>query len=56
MQGSAGMQGRIIDVQGLTGLLPMSVPAFTSLTRRCSRRPLTASLRHRLMGAAELGR
>ena len=45
-----------INVHRLSGLLPRSVPAFTSLTRRCSRRSLTASLRHRLMGAAELGR
>ena len=34
IQGSAGMQGRIINIQGLSGLLPLSVPSLGSLTGR----------------------
>ena len=36
-----------------TNQAPLSLAGITS---RCSRRPITGSLRHRLMGAAELGR
>lgn len=36
--------------------LSRDVPTLTSLTGRCSRRSVTASLRHGLMGVAELGR
>jgi hypothetical protein len=56
VQGGAGMQGRSINIHRRFGVFSSAIASAQRLTRRCSRRPLTASLRHRLMGAAELGR
>jgi len=56
IQGGAGMQGRISNIHQRFGVFSSAFASAQRLTRRCSRRPLTASLRQRLMGAAELGR
>ena len=56
IQGGAGMQGRIINIHRRFGAPSSALASAQRLTGRCSRRSVTASLRQRLMGAAELGR
>jgi len=55
-QGSVVMQRPSINSTTPVGMFSTALASAASLTGRCSRRSLTASLRHGLMGAAELGR
>lgn len=55
-QGSMPMNRPNINIHRHSGVFSSALPSVTCLTRRSRGRPLTASLRQRLMGAPYLGR
>src|SRR5690606_38437205 len=55
MQGSVGMQSRSINIHWPSGVFSSALASATSLTGRSRGRPLSPSLRQRLMGAPYLG-